>query len=119
MIYDMEQERQLLKGSTPTLILAILRDQPLHGYAIAREIERRSENSLTFHDGTLYPALQQLERGGLIQGTWEPTENTPPRKVYRLTEAGLTELEQRLTVWNRFVNSINSILGPSPEVKPT
>lgn len=111
----MEHESQLLKGSTQTLILAILRDEPRHGYAIAREIERRSENGLTFHDGTLYPALQQLERAGLIVGVWEPTEKMPPRKVYRLTEAGVEELQQRVTAWSRFVHSVNAILAPTPK----
>lgn len=115
MVDDMEHEHQLLKGSTQTLILAILRDDPRHGYAIAREIERRSENGITFHDGTLYPALQQLERAGLILGAWEPAEKMPSRKVYRLTDAGQVELEKRLTVWSRFVQSVNSILGISPE----
>lgn len=110
----MEHQQQLLKGSTQTLILAILKDQPLHGYAIAREIERRSDHGLVFHDGTLYPALQQLERAGLIVGVWEPTENQPPRKTYRLTEAGVAELEHRMNVWSQFSESVNAILGITP-----
>lgn len=117
----MEEQHQLLKGSTQTLILAILRDQPLHGYAIAREIERRSDHGVTFNDGTLYPALQKLEQGGLIVGAWETREasgGSPPRKSYRLTEAGVVELERRLTVWSQFVRSINSILGIAPEPRP-
>ena len=61
----MENERELLKGNTPTLILAVLRDTPRHGYAIAREIERRSDNALQFKEGTLYPALRALERDRL------------------------------------------------------
>src|ERR1043166_3679889 len=56
-------ERELLKGNTPTLVLAVLKDQPLHGYGIAREIERRSDNALKFKEGTLYPALHALEGG--------------------------------------------------------
>ena len=84
----MEQERELLKGNTPTLILAVLRDEPRHGYAIAREVERLSNSELKFRDGTLYPALQQLEQAKLIVGAWEATDNAPPRKVYRITQEG-------------------------------
>ena len=114
----MEQESELLKGNTQTLILAVLREAPRHGYAIAREIERRSENDLKFRDGTLYPALQQLEQAGLIVGAWEPTETAPPRKVYRLTEAGQAELQRRVRVWSRFVRSVNVVLGLNPEARP-
>lgn len=114
----MEQERELLKGNTQTLILAVLRQHPSHGYAIAREVERLSDNSLKFHDGTLYPALQQLEREGLIIGLWEPTEKAPPRKVYRLTETGEIELQNRVGVWSRFAQSVNAILGIVPETRP-
>ena len=56
----MDAERELLKGTTPTLVLAVLRDGPLHGYGIAREIERRSEQALKCREGTLYPALLKL-----------------------------------------------------------
>ena len=66
----MSTERELLKGNTPTLVLAVLQAAPLHGYGIAREIERRSGNALKFKEGTLYPALHALEREGLITGAW-------------------------------------------------
>ncbi len=124
----MENQKQLLKGNTQTLILAILRDQPRHGYAIAREIERRSDNGVTFHDSTLYPALKKLESDGLIVGAWEAwesTDNAPPRKSYRLTDAGAVELEKRLTDWSQFVRAINAILGigtdavSEPSIAPT
>ena len=60
--------KELLKGNTPTLILAVLETASRHGYGIAREIERRSDNALAFKEGTLYPALHALEREGLIVG---------------------------------------------------
>ena len=113
----MDHETELLKGNTQTLILAVLRDAPRHGYAIAREIEHRSEDGFRFKDGTLYPALQQLEKQGLIIGSWEPTENAPPRKVYCLTEAGQVALEQRMGNWSNFVRRINRILDKAPEVQ--
>ena len=114
----MENERELLKGNTPTLILAVLRDAPRHGYAIAREIERRSDNALQFKEGTLYPALRALERDKLIAGIWQSPSAGPARKVYTLTEEGHLELVRRTRTWTDFVQSINSIIGGQPDEQP-
>ena len=75
----MDNERELLKGNTPTLVLAVLEDAPQHGYAIAREINKRSGDALRCKQGTLYPALHALERDGLIQGAWETGGGERPR----------------------------------------
>lgn len=107
----MESERELLKGNTPTLVLAVLRDAPLHGYAIARDIERRSNNALKFKEGTLYPALHALEREGMIEGEWRKEGNERERKIYHITPAGLMELEKRTRLWNSFSSAIHSVLG--------
>jgi len=111
----MHSEREQLKGNTQTMVLAVLADGSQHGYAIAREIERRSENGLKFRDGTLYPALQSLENEGHIVGSWEAAGNGPPRKVYRLTERGKAELETRTQAWDQFTRMINRILKPEPQ----
>ncbi len=108
----METERELLKGNTPTLILAVLRDGPLHGYAIAREIERRSGDVLRCKEGTLYPTFQSLERQGLIAGQWHRDEGKRDRKVYTITPAGLAALEQRSRVWSRFASAVQSVISP-------
>src|SRR5690242_1914800 len=107
----MDTERELLKGNTPTLVMAVLRDGPLHGYGIAREIERRSANALRFKEGTLYPALHGLERVGWVVGEWEMQAGGRKRKIYTLTPAGRTELERRTRTWNAFATAIQSILG--------
>ncbi len=107
----MDSERELLKGNTPTLALAVLNDGPLHGYGIAREIERRSDNALRFKEGTLYPALHALEREGLIVGEWEREGNGRERKVYRITPAGIADLESRTRTWNTFASAIERVLG--------
>ena len=114
----MDNERELLKGNTPTLILAVLRDAPRHGYAIAREIERRSDNALQFKEGTLYPALRALERDGLVIGAWETPSTGPARRVYTLTADGHKELARLMRTWTDFVRSINSVIGGEPDVQP-
>jgi PadR family transcriptional regulator PadR len=106
-----DRARELLKGNTPTLIMAVLRDGPLHGYAIARAIEQRSGAVLRCKEGTLYPALQALERDGVITGTWEQTPGGRERKVYSLTEAGLTRLVEERRAWERFASGISGVLG--------
>lgn len=107
----MDMERELLKGNTPTLVLAIVRDGPLHGYAIAREIERRSGHSLKFKDGTLYPTLQTLESDGYLVSRWENPPSGPARKVYAITESGVQELARRTRSWLSFVQSVSDVLG--------
>lgn len=114
----MEEERELLRGNTPTLVLAVLRDAPLHGYAIVREINRRTHDALRCKHGTLYPALAALEADGLIAGAWEHTEGERPRKVYHLTEAGQTALERRIQTWRQFAGAMENVIGGAPDVQP-
>ncbi|HTE19340.1 MAG TPA: helix-turn-helix transcriptional regulator [Armatimonadota bacterium] len=106
----MDTQRELLKGSTPTLVLAVLRDGPLHGYAIAREIERRSDNALQCKEGTLYPALHALEQQSLVVGEWRKGEGGRERRVYVLTPAGLAELEKRTGAWTEFAAAIHRVI---------
>ncbi|MBV9865462.1 MAG: PadR family transcriptional regulator [Abitibacteriaceae bacterium] len=107
-------ERELLKGNTPTMILAVLCQGPLHGYAIAREIERRSDNQLKFKEGTLYPALHALEYDGWIKGQWETTSQGRKRKVYTITQAGHAELKRRHHAWTEFANVMAQVIGGEP-----
>jgi DNA-binding PadR family transcriptional regulator len=103
---------ELLKGSGQMLVLAVLRDGPLHGYGIAREIERRCGGALTFKEGSLYPALHTLERDGFIRGAWETAPASGrERRVYTLTEAGAGALERRRRTWEAFQQAARQILG--------
>ncbi len=104
-------ERELLKGNTPTMILAVLGDGPLHGYAIARRIEERSGNALKFKEGTLYPALHALERQSFVASHWETEGGGPARKVYTLTAEGRAELARRTEMWRQFSRAINDVIG--------
>jgi PadR family transcriptional regulator, regulatory protein PadR len=106
-----EDFTELLRGTVPTLILAALADAPRHGYAIAREIERRSDEALILGDGSLYPALRALERAGFIEGIWQTEGSGPARKVYSLTRPGSEELARRTRTWQRFVGSVSDIIA--------
>lgn len=111
---EADNERELLKGNTPALVLAVLEDAPQHGYAIAREINRRSDNALHCKQGTLYPALHALERDGLITGEWETGDGKRPRKVYALTQSGRAELARRVRTWEVFSRAVGQVIGGTP-----
>jgi PadR family transcriptional regulator, regulatory protein PadR len=109
---------ELLKGNTPTLVLAVLANGPRHGYAIVREIELRSDRALSPGEGSIYPTLRALERDGHIAGRWEAQASGRERKVYALTDSGRTELARRELAWSRFCAAVNGVLGRSPNVEP-
>ena len=113
----MSQE-QLKKGSTQALILAVLAEGPRHGYAIAREIEQRSQNSLKLGEGALYPALRAMERSGHVAGSWEIQESGPARRVYAITEAGQAELSRQTDAWRQFSRAVSLILGGNRDGEP-
>lgn len=107
----MTNESDMIRGSSPTLVLAILAEGPKHGYAIAQEINRRTEDSLKFKQGTLYPVLHALERSGYVVGEWEHAQGARPRLVYAITEAGRGELTEKVHAWRRFSDAMNSMIG--------
>ncbi|MGV3722602.1 MAG: PadR family transcriptional regulator, partial [Actinomycetota bacterium] len=111
----MDLERELLKGNTPTLVLAVLRGGPLHGYAIAREIDQRSGSVLRCREGTLYPVLHALERDGLIAGEWRREEGGRERKVYVITETGAAALAERSRIWSRSTSAVERVLDAEGE----
>ncbi len=113
----MEYGPELLKGNIQTIVLAVLETGALHGYGIAKEIERRSDEALAFGEGTIYPALKALEREGMIVGSWNTSAGGPAKKLYTLTEAGTRELTRRRGVWHRFSRTIDQVIGGQPDGK--
>jgi len=103
--------REVVKGDVPVFVMAILAEAPCHGYAIAREIERRSGARLKMKEGTLYPALRVLEQNGWIEGRWEVQPSGPARKVYSLSQAGHSELARRKREWSAYTQTFSAIVG--------
>ena len=105
-----------LSGGLLGLALAVLEDAPMHGYGIAREIEKRSSDALSFGEGTLYPVLKTLEHDGLICGAWDTsTERGPARKVYEITPEGRKELAKVRQAWSEYSRSIARVLETKPQ----
>ncbi|WP_438435369.1 helix-turn-helix transcriptional regulator [Gorillibacterium sp. sgz500922] len=104
-------DREIVKGSTALLILSLLhREGRLYGYQISKLIQERSDNVLSYKDGTLYPALYKLEEDGLIQSEWTEV-NGRKRKYYDITPNGRGELRSKEEEWKLFTKSMGSVLG--------
>jgi PadR family transcriptional regulator PadR len=103
--------RELKKGSTELLILALLEARPRHGYELAKLIESRSGGRLRLRVGSLYPILCRLEDKSLITGRWVEKAGERRRRFYRLTPAGRTMLVEQRGVWQDFIGAVNQILG--------
>jgi len=96
-------DRELKRGSTEILVLALVKDRPRHGYEIAKLIEERSDGVLIFQAASLYPLLYRLEKRGVIIGSWVEKPGQRRRRFYKLTAAGeLILTEQRRTLRDFF-----------------
>ena len=102
-------ERELKRGSTEVLILALLEDRQRHGYEIGRLIGERSEGTISFHDASLYPTLYRLEDKGLIDGRWVEKAGQRRRRYYRLTPAGRKMLASQRTTWQTFFLALDRV----------
>ena len=103
-------ERELLKGSTDSLFLALLSERPMYGYEVLREVERRSEGYFALKEGTLYPALHRLQRDGLIEGLWRTSPGGQHRRYYAISDRGVQRLEQGRAEWLNFSRAVNMII---------
>jgi transcriptional regulator len=103
--------RELKKGSTELLILALLEGRPRHGYELGKLIETRSGGRLQFRIGSLYPILCRLESQDLIVGRWVEKPGERRRRYYRLTAQGRSALARQRSDWENFTGAVNQILG--------
>lgn len=101
------------KGSVDLLLLALLEEQPRHGYEIARVIGEQSEGAITFTSASLYPALHALERRGLIRSRWGVAPgDRRRRRFYSVTAAGRRALSTHRDGWHRFIAALTRIAKP-------
>ncbi|MGH9751217.1 MAG: PadR family transcriptional regulator [Blastocatellia bacterium] len=105
----------MLQGTLDLLILRTLLFGPIHGHAVAKSIERSSQDVLRVDHGSLYPALQRLERRGLITADWGTSENNRRARYYRLTAAGRKRLTAETGKWERLTDAIARVLNPNRE----
>jgi transcriptional regulator len=104
-------ERELLKGTTETIVLAALAAAPAHGYDLIERLRRRSQGIFELGEGTLYPLLYKLEEKGWITGQWESGGAGRRKRVYRITTNGRKRLAERTEEWSTLVQGMSLILG--------
>lgn len=109
----MKIEKSLLSGSTPLLILSLLRDSDMYGYEMVTELARRSDDTFLLKEGTLYPLLHSMEQEQLVCSYTKLTPSGRERKYYRLTNQGRERLEYKEAEWKLFSEKVNTVLGLS------
>jgi PadR family transcriptional regulator PadR len=102
---------ELLKGTLDMLILNTLTTQPLHGYAIAQQIEALSEEHLRVEQGSLYPALVRLQKRGWVTSKWAESPTGRRARYYTITAAGRRQLGEVISSFDATLLAINRVLG--------
>lgn len=102
-----------VRGHLDGLLLSAIEREPLHGYAIIAAVRLRSGGVLELRTGTIYPALNRLERVGLVRSVWT-VEGGRRRRSYEITDAGRRDLADERTAWQSFVSTIGAVLDPAP-----
>jgi PadR family transcriptional regulator PadR len=108
-----EKPSDLVQGTLDMLILKTLALEPTHGYGISVRIEQMSKGVFRLNAGSLFLSVQRLERDGLIEGEWKPTENNRRARYYALTQKGRKRLDSETREWGRQVAAIGRILEAS------
>ena len=103
----------MLQGTLDLLILKTLALEPMHGFGIAQRIQQISRDVFTVNQGSLYPALHRLEKGGWIQAEWGTSENNRKARYYRLTASGKKHLSEETEHWKMLSAAIGRIITES------
>ena len=106
---------ELLRGTLDLLILRTLLSGPSHGHAIAKHIQRTSEDLLQVETGSLYPALYRLEANGWLAASWELSEKGKRARYYRITPKGRRQLDAEQSKWEAFARAVGLLLKPASE----
>jgi PadR family transcriptional regulator, regulatory protein PadR len=106
---------ELLQGTLDLLILRTLLAGPTHGHAIAKHIQRTSEELLQVETGSLYPALHRLEAKGWIAASWELSDKGKRARYYTLTRLGHKQLAAEQSKWDSFSRAMGLILNPADQ----
>ncbi len=97
---------QLKRGTLELCVLSILNDSDCYGYELVNKISE----CMQVTEGTIYPLMKRLKESDTIDSYIVESQEGPPRKYYKITETGKTELERLSNEWFEFVNSVNELL---------
>jgi PadR family transcriptional regulator PadR len=102
----------MLQGTVDILILRTLAWEPMHGYAISRWLDARSDGVLSVDGAALYQALHRLENRKWVSASWGLSENNRKAKYYTLTAAGTAQLRAESAVWKTYAEAVAKVLRP-------
>ena len=102
---------ELLPGTLDMLVLQTLTLQSMHGYAIAQHIRRLSDSVLSVEQGSLYPALERLQRKGWVTSKWAETPTKSRARYYTITAAGRKQLGNEITSFDRVLGAIQRVMA--------
>ncbi len=103
----------LVRDNLDLLILSVVGEGATHGYAIVENLRERSGGVFNLPEGSIYPALYRLERGGLLDSSWVQVAGRRRRR-YRLTRKGRAARSEKANQWQAFQSAVNSIVGRKP-----
>src|SRR4029078_7793607 len=105
------RDMPLVQGTLDLLVLGTLASGPLHGYGIATGVKERSAGELVVEDAALYQAVHRLDRQGLVQAEWRPSENNRRARYYTLTPAGRRRLKEETAAGRSSSRAVEPVLG--------
>ena len=100
----------LVQGTLDLLVLRTLLSGPMHGYGITTLVHQRTDGDLAVEDAALYQALHRLDRQGLVEAEWRPSENNRRARYYTLTAAGRKRLREETASWRRYSRAVEAVL---------
>lgn len=106
----MSKPNDLVQGTLDLLLMKVLANEPMHGWAISQRIRQMSGDVLQVGQSALYPALHKLEQNGWLKAEWAISENNRRAKYYTLTAAGRKALEREAADWERLSNAISLVV---------
>jgi transcriptional regulator len=105
------EQRDLFPGALEMMILRTLKRQPLHGYALAKQIKHVSNDLLQIEEGSLYPALQRLLKAELVKAEWGISSTNRRVRIYKLTSAGTKHLQREISRFEQMFEGITRVLA--------
>lgn len=106
-----EDARGLFPGALEMMVLRVLKLEPLHGYALVQRIQERSNDLLRVEEGSLYPALQRLLKGGLVKAEWGVSSTNRRVRIYRITPAGAKHLTSQISSFEQMLDGIARVMA--------
>jgi PadR family transcriptional regulator PadR len=110
---------QIRKGSSELLILSLLAREPMYGYQISQELNRRSGGYFDMKEGLLYPTLHRMQQARLVKSEWRSAGEARRRKYYAITDKGRRVLGEQSAEWRAFIETLLHMLDAAPEAAET